>query len=146
MKNRRVVVVSAALLTALAVVAFFPMKKYREEREVDDLLTGVEAEVVGWDAGSLTLTLKFAGSGSVRLSRAKISLPGSSVRVTKYSSQKCANVVQETLEEGSYELADAFRPGDSVEVAAKRHVLSESVPNEFEVNYVVNETPKGCEN
>ncbi len=139
-------VVSATLLTALAVVAFFLMKKYGEEKKINNLLVGVEAEVVGWDAGSLTLTLKFAGDGSVRLSRAKISLPGSSVRVTKYSSQKCANVVQETLEEGSSELADAFRPGDSVEVTAKKHVLSESVPNEFEVNYVVNETPKKCEN
>lgn len=146
MKNRRTMVVSATLLAALAVVAFFLTRKYGEEKEVSDLLVGVEAEVVGWDAGSLTLTLKFVGDGSVRLSRAKISLPGSSVRVTKYSSRKCANVVQETLEEGSSELADAFRPGDSVEVAAKKHVLSESVPNEFEVNYVVNETPKECEN
>lgn len=146
MQNRKKTTLIVVFFALSIIAAVFFSKEYKKEKEINNLLVGVEAEVVGWDAGSLTLTLKFAGEGSVRLSRAKISLPGSSVRVTKYSSQKCANVVQETLEEGSSELADAFRPGDSVEVAAKRHALSESVPNEFEVNYVSNETPKVCGN
>lgn len=56
------VVVSATLLAALAVVAFFLMRKYGEEKEVGDLLTGVGAEVLSWNPASGELKVRIKRS------------------------------------------------------------------------------------
>jgi len=141
MRDKKIKVLIATPFVVLAVAATFLLKKYREEKEISDLLVGVEAEVTDWNPRDLTITLKFLTNNAVQTSRAKITFPGSSVRLAGCSGTQ--RLIDGT---NANELEDAFRIGDRVEVAAKKYSLSESVPEEFEVSYVVNQTPKGCEN
>jgi len=141
MKDKKTTVLIATLFIVLAITAIFLLKRYKEEKEISNLLVGVKSEVTDWNPDDLTITLKFLTNNAVQTSRAKITFPGSSVRLTG-----CSGTTQQLIDgTNANELEDAFLIGDRVEVAAKKYSLSESVPKEFEVSYVVNETPKVCE-